>query len=76
VPAGQAGQADRRPGPRRAPYDYYNFAETPSGADAVLAPASYHRLQKIKATYDPDQAIISAHPVWPEEAPGPRKDMT
>ena len=48
-----------------APYDYYNFAETPVGADAVLPPASYRRLEKIKATYDPDQAIISAHPVWP-----------
>jgi hypothetical protein len=48
-----------------APYDYYNFAETPAGADAVLAPASYRRLEKIKATYDPGQAIISAHPVWP-----------
>jgi FAD/FMN-containing dehydrogenase len=48
-----------------APYDYYNFADTPVGADAVLAPASYRRLEKIKATYDPDQAIISAHPVWP-----------
>jgi FAD/FMN-containing dehydrogenase len=48
-----------------APYDYYNFAETPAGARAVLPPASYRRLEKIKATYDPDQAIISAHPVWP-----------
>ena len=48
-----------------APYDYYNFAETPAEAEAVLPPASYQRLQKIKATYDPDQTIISAHPVWP-----------
>ena len=23
------------------------------------------RLREIKASYDPDQAIISAHPVWP-----------
>jgi FAD/FMN-containing dehydrogenase len=51
--------------PWHAPYDYYNFAETPAGADAVLPPASYRRLAKIKAAYDPDQAIISAHPVWP-----------
>jgi hypothetical protein len=48
-----------------ASYDYYNFAETPAGAGAVLPPASYRRLEKIKATYAPDQAIISAHPVWP-----------
>jgi len=47
----------------RASYDYYNFEETPASASAVLSPASYHRLQKIKASYDPDQAIISAHPV-------------
>ena len=48
-----------------AGYDYYNFEETPAAASAVLPPASYRRLQEIKASYDPDQAIISAHPVWP-----------
>jgi FAD binding domain len=46
-----------------ASYDYYNFEEIPVPASAVLPPASYHRLQKIKASYDPDQAIIYAHPV-------------
>ncbi len=51
--------------PWHAGYDYYNFAETPAGAGAVFPPASYHRRQRIKATYDPDQAIITAHPVWP-----------
>jgi FAD/FMN-containing dehydrogenase len=51
--------------PWHAGYDYYNFAETATGAEAVLPPASYHRLQKIKAAYDPGQAIISVHPVWP-----------
>ena len=48
-----------------APYDYYNFVETPAEAGVVLPPASYQRLQQIKATYDPDQTIISAHPVRP-----------
>ena len=48
-----------------ASYDYYNFEETPTAASAVLPPASYRRLEKIKASYDPGQAIISAHPVWP-----------
>jgi hypothetical protein len=48
-----------------ADYDYYNFEETPAPTSAVLPPASYHRLQKIKASYDPGQVIISAHPVWP-----------
>jgi hypothetical protein len=51
--------------PWHASYDYYNFEETPAAASAVLAVDSYRRLQGIKAVYDPDQAIISAHPVWP-----------
>jgi len=48
-----------------ASYDYYNFAETPAAASAVLPPASYRRLQQVKAAHDPDQMIISAHPVQP-----------
>ena len=52
--------------PWRASYDYYNLTETPAEAHAVLPATSYHRLQQIKATYDPGQAIISAHPVWTE----------
>jgi hypothetical protein len=51
--------------PWHASYDYYNFEETPAPASAVLPAASYRRLQKIKAAYDPGQAIISAHPVRP-----------
>jgi hypothetical protein len=31
----------------------------------VLPAASHSRLQKIKARYDPDQVIISGHPVRP-----------
>jgi FAD/FMN-containing dehydrogenase len=53
--------------PWHATYDYYNFEETPAPASAVLPPASYRRLQEIKAVYDPDQVIISAHPVWPSQ---------
>ena len=51
--------------PWHAGYDYYNFEQTPAPASAVLPPASYRRLQEIAAAYDPGQAIISAHPVWP-----------
>ena len=51
--------------PWHTSYDYYNFEETPAVASAVRPPASYRRLQKIKASYDPGQVIISAHPVWP-----------
>jgi FAD/FMN-containing dehydrogenase len=49
--------------PWHASYDYYNFEETPGAASTVLPAASYHRLQQIKARYDPDQVIISTHPV-------------
>jgi FAD/FMN-containing dehydrogenase len=51
--------------PWHASYDYYNFQETPAAASTVLPAASYLRLQEIKARYDPDQVIISTHPVWP-----------
>jgi FAD/FMN-containing dehydrogenase len=51
--------------PWHAGYGPYNFDETRAGAAAVLPPASFSRLQEIKATYDPDQFIISSHPVWP-----------
>jgi FAD/FMN-containing dehydrogenase len=51
--------------PWHASYDSYNFKQTAGPASAVLPPASYRRLQEIKAAYDPDQVIISAHPVRP-----------
>lgn len=54
--------------PWRTSYGYYNSKEIPAPASAVLPPASYRRLQQIKAARDPDQAIISAHPAWPAEA--------
>jgi FAD/FMN-containing dehydrogenase len=48
-----------------ASYDYYNFEEISAGAEALLPPDAYRRLRKIKALYDPDEAIISARPVRP-----------
>jgi hypothetical protein len=51
--------------PWHASYDYYDFEETSVTAAAVLPAASFRRLQEIKAVHDPDQMIISAHPVWP-----------
>jgi FAD/FMN-containing dehydrogenase len=51
--------------PWHASYDYYDFADAPAPASAVLPPASYRRLQHIKAAYDPGQAVICAHPVRP-----------
>jgi FAD/FMN-containing dehydrogenase len=51
--------------PWHAAYDYYNFLEIPAQADAVLPHPSYRRLREIKAIYDPDEAIVSTHPVRP-----------
>jgi FAD/FMN-containing dehydrogenase len=51
--------------PWHASYDLYGFKDTPATATALLPPASFHRLQEIKAAYDPDHIIISSHPVWP-----------
>jgi len=48
-----------------ASYDYYNAVEVQAPASAVLPAASFKRLQKIKGRYDPDQMIISSHPVRP-----------
>jgi hypothetical protein len=48
-----------------AGYDYYNFVETPAEAEVVLPRVSFERLRRVKAAYDPDEAIISAHPVRP-----------
>jgi FAD binding domain len=51
--------------PWHASYDYYDFGDAPAPASAVLPPASYRRLQIVKAAYDPGQAVICAHPVPP-----------
>lgn len=49
--------------PWHASYDYYDFKDTPATAAAVLPPASFRRLLEIKTAHDPQQVIISAHPV-------------
>jgi len=46
-----------------AGYSFYNFTDTPAPARALLPPDSYQRLRQIKTSHDPDDAIISAHPV-------------
>jgi hypothetical protein len=50
-----------------AGYDYGNFVDTPAEAEAevVVPHASCRRLRETKPACDPDQAIISAHPVRP-----------
>ena len=54
--------------PWHAGYDYDDFADIPAPASGAPARASYRRLQKIKASYDPGLVIISTHPVWPARA--------
>ena len=49
--------------PWHASYNFANLADTPAPAQALLPPDSYQRLQRIKASHDPDNAIVSAHPV-------------
>jgi len=49
--------------PWHANYSFYNLADTPAPAQALLPPEAYQRLKQIKTSYDPDDAIISAHPV-------------
>ena len=49
--------------PWHANYGYYNATDTPAPAQALLPPNSYQRLQQIKISHDPDDVIISAHPV-------------
>jgi FAD/FMN-containing dehydrogenase len=49
--------------PWHAGYSFFNVADTPASAQALLPPDSYQRLQQIKTRRDPDNAIISAHPV-------------
>ena len=48
-----------------ADYDFYNLRESAGPASAVLPDEAYRRLREIKARYDPQQAIISVHPIWP-----------
>ena len=49
--------------PWHANYSFYNLADTPAPAQALLPPEAYQRLKQIKTSCDPDDAIISAHPV-------------
>jgi hypothetical protein len=60
---GQAQALKNALAPWHAGYSFYNSADAPAPARALLPPYSYERLQQIKMSRDPDNAIISAHPV-------------
>jgi FAD/FMN-containing dehydrogenase len=42
---------------------YFNFAERPCDADAILPPEVCERLGQVKRRYDPDNLIVSNHAV-------------
>ncbi|MDX6602741.1 MAG: hypothetical protein QOF13_1943 [Solirubrobacterales bacterium] len=42
---------------------YFNFAERPSDADAILSPEVCARLADVKRRYDPDNRIVANHAV-------------
>jgi hypothetical protein len=49
-----------------APYEYLNFAERPRDTQGMYAHEyTFHRLQAIKASYDPAERIQSNHPIRP-----------
>jgi FAD/FMN-containing dehydrogenase len=49
--------------PWAAAQTYLNFAETRRDPHALWTEQAYHRLRRIKATFDPDNLIRSNHPV-------------
>jgi UDP-N-acetylenolpyruvoylglucosamine reductase len=44
---------------------YFNFAETPLEGQSLYPPATYLRLQDVKAAYDPDELFRASHPIRP-----------
>ncbi len=57
---------DRMPeamGPWAAEGGYFNFAERPCDADAILPAETCARLLEIKRRYDPENRIVANHPV-------------
>jgi hypothetical protein len=49
--------------PWAAEGDYFNFAERPCEADAILPPGVCARLAEVKRQYDPDSMIVANHAV-------------
>jgi hypothetical protein len=47
---------------------YFNFAERPSGVEAILPPDVCSRLAEVKGGWDPDGRIVANHAVAPAPA--------
>jgi FAD/FMN-containing dehydrogenase len=44
---------------------YFNFSDTPLEGRSLYPPATYLRLQDVKAAYDPDELFRTSHPIRP-----------
>jgi len=44
---------------------YFNFSDRPLDGQSLYPPATYFRLQEIKAAYDPDELFRASHPIRP-----------
>jgi hypothetical protein len=51
--------------PWRSQHGYFNFDDRPGDAERLFPPATYRRLRKIKAVYDPGDLFLSNHPIVP-----------
>jgi hypothetical protein len=47
----------------QSPNTYLNFAESRRSARSLFSEATYHRLRRVKAAYDPENVIRSNHPI-------------
>jgi FAD/FMN-containing dehydrogenase len=61
--AAQLNRFDEAMRPWAAEGGYFNFAERPCDADAILPPETCTRLAEVKRRYDPDNLIVSNHAV-------------
>jgi FAD/FMN-containing dehydrogenase len=48
--------------------DYPNFVEEPADAGAFFDPATWERLRRVKAAWDPEDVFKANHPIPPAEA--------
>jgi len=53
--------------PWRSHHGYFNFDDRPGDAERLFPHATYRRLRKIKAAYDPGDLFLSNHPVIPAD---------
>jgi FAD/FMN-containing dehydrogenase len=53
--------------PWRSHHGYFNFDDRPGDAEPLFPHATYRRLRKIKAAYDPGDLFLSNHPVIPAD---------